>query len=150
MVTVGSGVAPAKRPTEKPAAPLNSQPQANAVGPLAVQRQLRGMSAGAFAGVALAERGAGLPRHSAEQGWLLAEIVEQAVLIAARDELGLPTRDSGLGDLLSDDADATLPWLFVVTSIDGERRVEITVEQEFRDGVRDRLAVHEFRLARAR
>lgn len=48
-----------------------------------------------------------------ERGWLLGdllirELVRQAVLIAARDELGLATRDEALRELIAADADAKI------------------------------------------
>src|SRR5262249_61570361 len=93
--------------------------------PLAVENVLmripRGLSASSAPAVALDIKGTGLSPDSVEQGYLARELVRQSILIAARDELGLPTRDRVLGDALPDEDEARLPVLNVSTSIDARR-----------------------------
>jgi hypothetical protein len=65
----------------------------------------KGDSAAAF--VALGEPGAAVDRPllaRARQSLLARELIRQALLIAARDEFGLATRDAGLGDWWPSDA----------------------------------------------
>src|SRR5262249_14677039 len=71
----------------------------------------RGLLAASAPAVALDLKGTGFAPHSVEQGYLVRELVRQSLLIAARDELGLPTRDRVLGDVLPDEDGATLPVL---------------------------------------
>src|SRR5262245_30410982 len=85
----------------------------------------RGLSARSGLTVAVDLKGTGFDPQSAEQGYLLRELVRQSLLIAARDELGLPTRDRVLGDAVPDDNEAMLPILNLTTSIDAQHQVRV-------------------------
>ncbi len=98
------------------------------------------------AAIVLGQRGDGFAPNSNERGRLVREIVRQAILIAARDELNLATRDSVMEDIAPDDGNAILPQFVTVITVDGERRVTINVEQESSDGVANLIATHEFQL----
>jgi tetratricopeptide (TPR) repeat protein len=115
-------------------------------GPAPGERVLRGLSPRSTPLVALDLTHTGIAFVSAEHGHLLRELVRQALLIAARDELGLPTRDRLLGEPLPDDENATLPVLGISTSINKERLVEIVVSSECRDGYESELSLHRFQL----
>ncbi|HEY2249650.1 MAG TPA: hypothetical protein VGH74_01270, partial [Planctomycetaceae bacterium] len=77
------------------------------------------------------------------QGRLFRELARQAVLIAARDELGLPTRDKVLGEPLPDDEQATIPTVDVTTTIDDTRHGQIAVWKQLANGF-EIMARHDF------
>lgn len=100
----------------------------------AVERERRDLAGGDEAvktasGVALALQTPPMAAESVVKGHLVREIVRQGVLLAARDELGLPTRDRALGEPLSEEAEGTLPVLDVRTSIDGQGHVRVTIDR---------------------
>lgn len=148
VVTIGSGGVPVLKsseplPTQKP---VDSPVQV--VSPVqAVERKIRGLSADAPAALALDENGDGFSPKSTERGRLVREIVRQALLITARDEFNLPTRDAVLGDILPDEENATLPQIVAVTSIDAERRVQIDIQRKYRDGTATSVTMHEFQVS---
>src|SRR5207253_11358341 len=65
------------------------------------------------------------PAPKADGGLLLREIVRQAILLAAREELGLSTRDAVLGEVRGPDSG---PRLDVRTKVVPGAAYEITVE----------------------
>jgi tetratricopeptide (TPR) repeat protein len=138
-VTIGrEGLPPPKKPSPVLAeTPTPAPPRPH---------DLQGLAATSTPLVALELKGSGFGPHSVEHGHLLRELARQAFLIAARDELGLATRDRLLGEPLPDDENAVLPVLGISMSIYGERRVDVIVSREFRDGTENDLAVHRFQL----
>lgn len=62
----------------------------------------------------------------ADRGLLLRELVRQAILIAARDELGLATRDNSLCEDMTGDQKGPLP-LDVVVHVQQDKRINITL-----------------------
>ena len=77
------------------------------------------------------------------QGRLFRELARQAVLIAARDELGLPTRDKVLGEPLPDDEQAIIPAVDVTTTIDDKGRGQIALWKQLANGF-EIVARHDF------
>ena len=74
------------------------------------------------------------PDGAAERGRLARELIRQALLISARDEFGLPTRDNVLGEVLPEDEHATLPRFLTNIQINADRKISIEIEVPARDG----------------
>lgn len=70
-----------------------------------------------------------------EQGHLTRELIRQAVLIAARDELGLPTRDKALNEPLPEEKDPSLPVMNLVNWNIENRHVSVTLVAPARQGL---------------
>lgn len=131
-VTIGNGQTP-------------SQPSGPQVSQQSSRPAFFGVSGKAPA-LTMGQGGTGILNGSTQQGRLIREIVRQAVFISARDELGLPTRDAVLGEVLPDDSDQVIPRLLAYTSIDDKRQVLINIERDHRDGTMSRIATHQFEL----
>lgn len=95
----GAAAEPAEKPVvQQPAARLAESPDAGAKAAQPAEIRLPRKRLHLLGRRVNPEGPDGQPAH---RGLLAAELARQAVLIAARDELGLPTRDAALGDAIS-------------------------------------------------
>ncbi len=76
-------------------------------------------------------------------GLLTRELVRQAVLIAARDELGWDTGDEGLGDVQPDNVDPHRPAIRIQVTSPGEKRLKLELITLDKSPV-ERLLTHEY------
>jgi hypothetical protein len=144
-LTIGTNAVP---PPQLPAVP--GTPQTAPLPENMPVRLPRGLLANSAPVVALDLKGTGFAPQSAEQGYLARELIRQSLLIAARDELGLPTRDRVLGDALPDEDKARLPVINITTSIDAKRYMQVSMAAEFRDGTEGNIATLRFQLPAGR
>ena len=141
VVALATGDEPLQAPLEPAQAEspqvVSDQPSASnqSVFRKAARNQVvaRGLADPAGGGLAIDLHGTGMP-GSIVKGRLLREIVRQSLLIAARDELGQPTRDRALGEPLPDEENAALPVLDVATTIDAEGNTQIAVTKQVTGG----------------